>query len=217
LFRSPPSSSENLREILGPQFPQERINQIIKEADLTEDNRISYPEFLALWEDKEESEVEDNYMVSRSNDDPEELTPQATKDLADSRVLMRADSDAESATISRANYIEGKKHSERRKAETAKIIPHAATKIVLNTVDEIVEDPDAPDTELAGESFDSLLGGEVENVGPPSIIDVQLAAAGPPRAVYPILETEGGNIPDIDAQLGLSFDDHASSRRSADI
>jgi hypothetical protein len=92
--------------------------------------------------------------------------------------------------------IDGNKHSERRKAETANIIPHAATKIVLNTVDEIVEDPDAPDTELAGESFDSLLGGEVENVGPPSIIDVHLAVASLQRAENPILEMEGGNIPD---------------------
>ena len=49
-------SADNLREILGENIPRETIDQIIQEADLTKDNRISYGEFMALWERKEEDE-----------------------------------------------------------------------------------------------------------------------------------------------------------------
>eukprot|EP00934_Nitzschia_sp_Nitz4_P009415 Nitzschia sp. Nitz4//scaffold133_size116822//56256//65702//NITZ4_003807-RA/size116822-snap-gene-0.16-mRNA-1//-1//CDS//3329535396//9405//frame0 len=51
-------SAENLIEILGNDIPQNEINAIIAEADLTKDNRISYSEFLALWETKQEAEKE---------------------------------------------------------------------------------------------------------------------------------------------------------------
>jgi len=49
-------SAENLAEILGEDFPREDIDEIIQEADLTKDNRISYSEFLALWEQKHEED-----------------------------------------------------------------------------------------------------------------------------------------------------------------
>ena len=49
-------SAENLAELLGQDFPGEEINEIIQEADLTQDNRISYSEFLALWENKHEQD-----------------------------------------------------------------------------------------------------------------------------------------------------------------
>lgn len=52
-------SAENLVEMLGKDFPRDEIDAIIKEADLTKDNRISYSEFLALWEDKNEAARED--------------------------------------------------------------------------------------------------------------------------------------------------------------
>ena len=51
-------SAENLAELLGQDFPPEEINSIITEADLTKDNRISYSEFLALWENKHEQDRE---------------------------------------------------------------------------------------------------------------------------------------------------------------
>lgn len=47
-------SAENLAEILGKDFPAEEINKIIQEVDLTKDNHVSYAEFLALWETKNE-------------------------------------------------------------------------------------------------------------------------------------------------------------------
>lgn len=47
-------SKENLRDFLGDDLPQEEIDEIMKEADTNDANKISYPEFLALWEDKNE-------------------------------------------------------------------------------------------------------------------------------------------------------------------
>jgi Ca2+-binding EF-hand superfamily protein len=47
-------SAENLAEILGKDFPKDEINEIIQEAGVTKDNLISYSDFLALWENKNE-------------------------------------------------------------------------------------------------------------------------------------------------------------------
>ena len=56
-------SAENLIEILGKSFPRSEINDIISEADLTKDNRISYGEFMALWETKKEAETEEKLTL----------------------------------------------------------------------------------------------------------------------------------------------------------
>lgn len=47
-------SAKSLAELLGHDFPRKEIDDIIAEADLTNDHQISYAEFLALWEDKHE-------------------------------------------------------------------------------------------------------------------------------------------------------------------
>lgn len=47
-------STKNLREILGKDFPLKDINFIIDEADITGDGRISYEEFLCLFDKQEE-------------------------------------------------------------------------------------------------------------------------------------------------------------------
>lgn len=43
-------TEENLKAILGEEFPNEEIKAIINECDLTRDKRISYNEFLAMWD-----------------------------------------------------------------------------------------------------------------------------------------------------------------------
>ena len=43
-----------MREILGKEFPLEDIDSIIDEVDLTGDGRISYEEFLCLFDKHEE-------------------------------------------------------------------------------------------------------------------------------------------------------------------
>lgn len=58
-------SAENLTALLGQEFPKEEIEAIIKEADLTKDGKISYAEFLALWEDKNETKHRENMSVIR--------------------------------------------------------------------------------------------------------------------------------------------------------
>ena len=59
-------TAENLIEILGEDVPRDEIDAIIEEADLKNDNRVSYSEFLALWEDKQELDKDENLKVLRS-------------------------------------------------------------------------------------------------------------------------------------------------------
>ena len=86
-------STENLTEMLGPDFPKEEIDEIIREADLYGDGRISYAEFLALWEGHhgEERQVLLNELA---------LEPVATVDSCDS-------------AFNQADFVEGKVVSER--------------------------------------------------------------------------------------------------------
>jgi calcium-dependent protein kinase len=49
-------SAENLAEILGDDFPREEIDEILREVGLTEDNQVSYSDFLSLWEHLREDE-----------------------------------------------------------------------------------------------------------------------------------------------------------------
>ena len=51
-------SAENLAEILGQDFPRAEIDAIIKEATGGANDRISYSEFLKLWEEKQEASRE---------------------------------------------------------------------------------------------------------------------------------------------------------------
>ena len=59
-------TAENLMEILGEDVPRDEIDAIIEEADLTNDNRVSYSEFMALWEDKQDLDKDENPKVLES-------------------------------------------------------------------------------------------------------------------------------------------------------
>jgi len=153
-------SVENLRELLGQDIPQERLNAIIREADLTEDMHISYPEFLALWEEEPKTNL--SRSSSRSSFRPRDNTIKVPEKDVRIKTLMRQDSDAESRTLSRANFLEEKKMSERKAEEAHMIDLHQVTKVVLNELDEVVEDPEAESIEgdvveiPGGEEMDSL-------------------------------------------------------------
>ena len=57
-------SAENLIEILGNDFPREEIDAIIAEVSSSqEDNRISYGDFLTLWESEQELVKEENQVT----------------------------------------------------------------------------------------------------------------------------------------------------------
>lgn len=165
-FRPTP---ENLREILGDGFPAERIEEIINEADLTDDKKISYPEFLALWEDRVGAEVSKSYQTLPAADAPSF----ESDDISSERLSMREENMADVATLARANFIEGKKYSERKAEEAYAIDVQAATVVVLNTLDEIVEDDEAElsrHSSFGNGDSDPALNGDmpIENVQVPN-------------------------------------------------
>jgi hypothetical protein len=131
---------ENLRELLGDDFPQDKIRAIIDEADLTDDHQISYPEFLALWED--------GPGTARSEEQSGTLSPSSGSTYSHNsqpetveKKNLRADSNAESNTLARSNFVEGKKLSERKALDVLEIDAFHAQHVILNEMEEIVEDP----------------------------------------------------------------------------
>ena len=111
-------SKANLRSLLGDEFPQSEIDAIIDEADLTRDGKISYSEFLALWE----VQHEDNRLRSlaevkqlgthsgRSTDSEESSVDDATNPSPGGHESVAA----------RASFLESKISSERKVIEAAK-------------------------------------------------------------------------------------------------
>ena len=112
-------SADNLRELLGSHIPQEEINAIIKEVDLTKDNQISYPEFLALWEDKNEEKRE--IMIEDLREHKASLSFSSEDWNSSHRGDLMDDSDSENHTLASANYIEGKQFSERRASKLSEV------------------------------------------------------------------------------------------------
>ena len=100
-------SAENLKALLGNDFPKEEIDAIIKEADLTKDGKISYSEFLALWEDKNETKHAENVAAIRALAD--------TYDSEHSSVISDQVSEEDGAEVAaRVNFLEEKRLSERK-------------------------------------------------------------------------------------------------------
>lgn len=109
-------TKENLRELLGDEIPESEIDAIIDEADLTQDGRISYSEFLALWGVKQEDER------LRSLDVVKQMWVESgrSSDSEDSRSKAVEKSGGPEYMASRMNFVEGKRSSERKVIEAAK-------------------------------------------------------------------------------------------------
>jgi hypothetical protein len=45
-----------LREILGSSFPRKEIDEILRETSKNGDGKVTYQDFLALWDDKKDNE-----------------------------------------------------------------------------------------------------------------------------------------------------------------
>lgn len=117
--------ADNLLEMLGEEFPKDEIHAIIDEADITRDNRISYSEFLALWEEKNEQRRESLFeeiqvptssssmhsVMSAVTEESEIDTSGSSNSLEE--VEYNASTDTESA-IARANFVEEKLSSVRK-------------------------------------------------------------------------------------------------------
>lgn len=105
-------SKENLKVLLGDDFPQSEIDAIIDEADLTRDGKISYSEFLALWEHQNEGNRQtalNEVKAMTLNFVPSD------RSLSTENSYEESDLEADSfEPVSRANFIEGKKSSERK-------------------------------------------------------------------------------------------------------
>eukprot|EP00542_Grammatophora_oceanica_P010432 CAMPEP_0194032256 /NCGR_PEP_ID=MMETSP0009_2-20130614/5237_1 /TAXON_ID=210454 /ORGANISM="Grammatophora oceanica, Strain CCMP 410" /LENGTH=706 /DNA_ID=CAMNT_0038672641 /DNA_START=11 /DNA_END=2131 /DNA_ORIENTATION=+ len=128
-------SAENLQEILGEEFPEEEIRDIIAEADLSHDNKISYGEFLALWGDRNEERRDIAYRDLRQN----QLSTMSTSSLhslSPEQAAKKAELSSESArddnTLARSNFVEGKKMSERRVDEATALQMEEAKKLLFN-------------------------------------------------------------------------------------
>lgn len=120
----------DLKEILGQDFPQHEIDEIILEADLEKDGRISYGEFLALWEDKHENmrhEMLEEIAIiqsTRSATSSERSNVSSDWSYSDD-YITDSDRPRSSAPLSlpevasRANFIEEKTSVARRQAVAA--------------------------------------------------------------------------------------------------
>ena len=151
-------SASDLREILGADFPKVEINRIMKEASWRNPNRITYPEFLALWDCKEKqnrSVGSDRSYVSKESDTTSNagsgsvgnflsrnrlFTGSSSTNTSDEeRADLLRESDEDSTDLARENFLQGKQLSERKFSLAAKSnIPDeiAARKVLFDSIPE---------------------------------------------------------------------------------
>ncbi|KAL3935780.1 MAG: hypothetical protein SGBAC_008769 [Bacillariaceae sp.] len=106
-------SAQNLAEMLGKDFPADEINSIIQEADLTKDGLISYAEFLALWETKNE-ETRDIQLKLLGT--PQQLSEFEFLSYRESKVSLQESFTSLDGIHGRASFILGK-HGNSREAK----------------------------------------------------------------------------------------------------
>ena len=98
-------TAENLVDILGQEFPRDEINAIIAEADLYKTNRVSYSEFLALWEDDDQDEADKNI-----NEETLEIVLGSEMEGVSPAVVAVADQIVELPTMGMANPARARHH-----------------------------------------------------------------------------------------------------------
>lgn len=128
-------SVDNLSSILGDQFPVDEINSILKESSLTCDNKVSYPEFLAMWEDHgvQTSKVSFVSKLPRLIDTDRSESSEWTG-LKTTLSMDEDDNvDDDDAMIARVNYLSVKKYSQRRLEEAMTIEVNDALKLLYES------------------------------------------------------------------------------------
>lgn len=159
-------SKENLREFLGDDLPQDEIDEIIAEVDDNNDAKISYPEFLALWEDKNEEKrdflMEDlrAHRATLSSSSYGSLGPTSSyggssHHSTSPREALKADNESDHHTLARANYIEKKQLSERRVKKLTQVEPEKAKEMFITAEENGLDDNELqePETNNANESL----------------------------------------------------------------
>lgn len=121
-------SAANLKELLGEDFSEGDIDAIIKEVDFEKDGKISYTEFLALWENQNESRREE-VMNEISN---------VNGSLSSNYSTSSSFSSGSEGIVSRANFIERKRTSVRRSSGSGQ--KHVLFRETVTTIPDIVYD-----------------------------------------------------------------------------
>lgn len=110
-------SAENLLEILGDDFDKSEIEAIIGEVDPNHDGKISYSEFLALWEERSDrledgfaSEINEIKIPTNKWDSERSVS---VSDLSATAEDV-SPSSKETHMVARANFINQKKTAEAR-------------------------------------------------------------------------------------------------------
>ena len=106
-------SVQNLSEMLGNDFPKQEIDAILKE--ISRDGKVSYSEFLAIWEDRQEQQRAEMIKEIMAPDSPHSVTISVMTDELES---WRGTANH----LARAAFIQGKKQSERRSSSSGNLI-----------------------------------------------------------------------------------------------
>ena len=96
-------SAENLFEILGGDFPREEIKAIIAEATGGKNEKISYAEFLKLWEEKKENDREQ--MIIELVKDEEDNVSVASLESTEARASFIGKKIASSAKVAKVESL----------------------------------------------------------------------------------------------------------------
>lgn len=151
-------SASDLREILGSDFPIAEINRIMKEASLSNPNRISYPEFLSLWDLNQPSTqktfvtkgsdiTDSNRTASIRNfllRDHESIESTSSVPSDDERLALMRDSDEDSTDLSQINFLQGKQMSERKFSKETIVTDEEEARKVLFGSDTLSEELKVP-------------------------------------------------------------------------
>lgn len=86
-------SAANLKELLGNEFSDLDIDEIIQEVDFEKDGKVSYNEFLALWENQSEAkrdEVMKDIEFIESPFESDHSADSTKSDLSSDEIVSRA-------------------------------------------------------------------------------------------------------------------------------
>ena len=118
-------SADNLTEILGDEFAREEIDAIIEEATGSKEKKISYADFLKLWEVKHEERREKIIQeLSYVNDDNSSVGS------------FGSDTNLEEEAKARATFIGKKIASEAKIAKRSSLSDQAAEELKKMVLEE---------------------------------------------------------------------------------
>ena len=122
---------DNLKGILGDDFPDSEVESILKEC--AKDGKVSYLDFLAQWHDQHETKRQ-NFMADITN-----LTHDRGHPIPQDVLLDDTESRKTNA-MSRANFIHSKCQAKSPSSKTSKETTEPATTVVQHEGDHVYAD-----------------------------------------------------------------------------